>query len=1112
MGYKVYLVEQFKTTHENIFFRDFSDSLSKKFRNDDRDSVLVGNLSVRGHEIDALFIRSGQITIIEFKNYGGKLKFSENNPWFIQDEEQGSFVGNNDPYKRNPYGQVKKYRYELIEFLSKREKKVVSKNRDNLDWGHISGIVLFHKPIDFNNNEIPYPPKTWFYISDFNNSVKLLEDIYSSKLNLSDVEISKIIKQLDVRDENLFNRSLIIEDKNDYEEKIKLDLLKRLVRDVPKDADKTEKILHYYRIILEIESYREKNDLKKLYPIPLNSSLLDCKEEQIAVDFTKNNIVLKELSNNRNERFPKNIFIGIVFKVGEKKERKVLLYQVLLASDINYHDSKNIIKAKNFELYSPSLRDLDMQDNLIEEISNSISNLSSIQKKVNLLKKELDTLDLKVEEGLAVSLSNKNLFNSQLSSELNRLIKHNLEDLQNGLINSYLNAEPIKNEVEEYPELINITPLNNYQKVAVKASFENCLSVITGPPGTGKTQLVLNLIANSIVSNKKILFASKNNKAVDNVIERFISDYLLRIGSKEIIESKLKPKLESFIKKNYQYKEGKESYKKKLDKIQVRTNEISDIFIRKEELPSEIEDHKNKLEEVKTEFEKYINSIDRIERKLFFDNNYDFELSSNSMNLILNKLLRKRFIGRFLFETFFKSRIIEKIVNIENGVRSEIINHINSIKPLFVDGQSSLDLIIDHIKEFTKLHKNYLEHKSIKNNNIKITQDEQNLLENKKEELSWIIKNESLLEKEFKKLQSDYIENSINYLNLCINNKLREVNPSVITNYRSYLCKPPWKDEEYRKYEKICKAFLDKFLSFSVTNLSVKNALSLSKKLFDILVIDEASQCDIASAIPLIFRAKKVVVIGDPYQLKHITSVKKQYEENYILNHLGLSETDYNYENNSLFDYVKNLVDKSNIPTYFLREHFRCHPDIIKFSNNYFYDDELIIKTKDEQYVFGSKGIVWCDIKGETSNNRNYNEIEKQYVLELVQKLMKKYPKAEIGITTPFLHQKEELKNKENILRNIGIRPEIDTIHGFQGDEKDIIVLSLVVTDKAKDSLTKFINIYAEYLLNVAVTRARSTLYIVGDFEFCKNNKRNENKALSRLAQYVELNGTIIRN
>lgn len=67
----------------------------------------------------------------------------------------------------------------------------------------------------------------------------------------------------------------------------------------------------------------------------------------------------------------------------------------------------------------------------------------------------------------------------------------------------------------------------------------------------------------------------------------------------------------------------------------------------------------------------------------------------------------------------------------------------------------------------------------------------------------------------------------------------------------------------------------------------------------------------------------------------------------------------------------------------------------------------------------------------------------------------------------------------------------------------------MVVTKDAKDSLTSFINIWAKYLLNVAITRAKSTLYIVGDFDFCKNDIKNKNKALSKLAEYVELNGTI---
>lgn len=77
------------------------------------------------------------------------------------------------------------------------------------------------------------------------------------------------------------------------------------------------------------------------------------------------------------------------------------------------------------------------------------------------------------------------------------------------------------------------------------------VSVVTGPPGTGKTQMIVNLIANALLFGKKVLVASKNNKAVDNVKERFDgvdpTQYLLRFGSKDAINNQLRPSLQRFI-------------------------------------------------------------------------------------------------------------------------------------------------------------------------------------------------------------------------------------------------------------------------------------------------------------------------------------------------------------------------------------------------------------------------------------------------------------------------------------------------------------------------------------------------------------------------------------
>lgn len=79
----------------------------------------------------------------------------------------------------------------------------------------------------------------------------------------------------------------------------------------------------------------------------------------------------------------------------------------------------------------------------------------------------------------------------------------------------------------------------------------------------------------------------------------------------------------------------------------------------------------------------------------------------------------------------------------------------------------------------------------------------------------------------------------------------------------------------------LASSFLDVFNLNCVTNLSIKSAFPLERDLIDLLIIDEASQCDISSALPMIQRSKQIVVIGDPMQLKHITNVTS-YEEGEI--------------------------------------------------------------------------------------------------------------------------------------------------------------------------------------------------------------------------------------
>lgn len=92
MPFAIYLVETFATTHENIFFRTFAQKLADKYRLAPGEHILIGNFSCQGHQVDALFIAKGKVIVIDFKDYEGRLTFSDNNPWKLKTKNDLVFV------------------------------------------------------------------------------------------------------------------------------------------------------------------------------------------------------------------------------------------------------------------------------------------------------------------------------------------------------------------------------------------------------------------------------------------------------------------------------------------------------------------------------------------------------------------------------------------------------------------------------------------------------------------------------------------------------------------------------------------------------------------------------------------------------------------------------------------------------------------------------------------------------------------------------------------------------------------------------------------------------------------------------------------------------------
>jgi very-short-patch-repair endonuclease len=282
---------------------------------------------------------------------------------------------------------------------------------------------------------------------------------------------------------------------------------------------------------------------------------------------------------------------------------------------------------------------------------------------------------------------------------------------------------------------------------------------------------------------------------------------------------------------------------------------------------------------------------------------------------------------------------------------------------------------------------------------------------------------------------------------------------------------------------------------WAVTSLSARGRLPFEPGFFDLLVIDEASQCDIASALPLLYRAKRAVIIGDPLQLKHVSTVAPQQDRLMLAAH-GLAEghAAWAYSVNSLFDLARSWCRYEDIVN--LRDHHRSHRDIISFSNRHFYRGALRIATDHErlkrpQTEGGgfAAAVRWQDVKGKVvrpAGGGALNGPEAEAVLSEVRKLVvdRGYNGA-IGVVTPFRAQANRIRtlvhqDRELTHRLAALQFVVDTVHGFQGDERDVIFFSPVVSAGTNEGMLRFLKNHGN-LFNVAITRARSELVVVGD-------------------------------
>jgi hypothetical protein len=1119
--FRCFLVTDFTREHEQITFSKLFAKI--KSSNPKTNFNIIVQPSIQGSTPDIIIITNDLIAVADFKSGFGKVTGNENSPWMCENIEINKG-------RENPYQQIHKYKFDLLNYLKNKIDTFFQPEfiEDNLNLGHIKGFVIFDEIINYDHSQLSEGVRKWFKVTCVE---RFLDDLYSlprAQINLKDEDVDTLIfKILNLNETQIINTYPI-------NEPIKLEPEKTtnipIKINVKPDSPTHKKILQYYRYCLVLEDLKSTEIPEDAFKLNFNSPDLFPSSFVIPANPQISEFIRRGSTYSRSQ----NIQLLFAYPVAEDKIP-------VFFSTADYHFDRDEDEYK-FTLSKPEITKSFISKKLgisdpedLEFIKSKIDQIDSFKEKIKEIKNNLnqeinpEQIDEIFKKSTAYLFWSSWGANYKVIRELQEIEKLSETEILNSTLYPFIYKKPI---TQNKTQMQNITILpfsdiNKEQTLAVESAFKNPLTVVTGPPGTGKTQISFNIMANAILNNKTVLFATKNNKAVDDVCKKFENLFsntknltpLIRVGNRETLKKTsdyvsraintiedMKAQINEYTKKSLEIEIN--NIKSDVEKIENELKKIELLKRSEYNRKEHINFIKTYTEHVKQIKSKIIAKLE-IEKEKFLS-----EYPEPFVNLVYNQKIKlpftyaqiKRIIKKYnsrpnLIERFFaifdKNYREKKFNSIFHSLTSRLpkeVKDLIEIKSKTLQDKFNLLLIASELQEKVeyafsldekiKLRREDLQKFELSNN--KVIED----LENKLLEITTTIKKvEPLTQKlneSLNKLKEELVNKSKSYLSLIFWEKLFNSKSSIpgLRIFKSKL------DENQPPVpENIFKKVLDVFPIFATTSLSVGNAVPLEKNLFDILIIDEASQSDIPSALPLILRSKNVVIIGDPMQLKHISGLKSE-EDITIANKCFISEFKLTYNNTSLYTLSEYISNISLNPIIFLVEHYRSHESIINFSNKHFYSHigrELIHKTPQQNLKFKHKGILWLDVKGEEKNKINIQEAK-----ELEKILRNLIPQLStdisIGVTTPFRNQADYLRAKLSHL----IRPEIDavdTVHRFQGDEKDVMFLSLVVSPNSEPSLLWFINEGAKQLLNVAVTRARSCIIVLGDYDYALSHK-----------------------
>lgn len=585
----------------------------------------------------------------------------------------------------------------------------------------------------------------------------------------------------------------------------------------------------------------------------------------------------------------------------------------------------------------------------------------------------------------------------------------------------YLNPSSL-NDNEKGCEYNPIFPFgcNNSQYKAVKNALENQISVIQGPPGTGKTQTILNIIANILLEGKTVQIVSNNNSAIENVYEK-LSSPKYNLGFIVAMLGNFQNK-KIFIENQKAVYPDFSSWKtdENPNDLKKKIAEQSlrlKIFFDKQEKLAFLRQELSQLATEHKYFNQYVDKSNVNTDKIKFKK----KLSSKQWMALWQEFQlisesRKKISIWFKIKSFFMYGITTW-----DFYKQDISKIIITIQAMYYDAkQSELSCEIANAEEY----------------------------------LNGVNKN----------LLDDLCNQSMIMLKDSLARKYDGNSSRKIFNEDNL-----WKNS----YE-----VLKEYPVILSTTFSSRNSLN-SDVVYDYLIMDEASQVDIATGTLALSCARNIVIVGDTKQLPNIVDKDMKTEAKEVFDRFNVNEG-YHYTKS----FLQSILDvMPNVTQILLREHYRCHPKIINFCNQKFYRGELIIMTRDN----GEDNVL--SVVKTVHGNHEQNNYSQRQIDVIKNEIIPKYVSnpEETGIIAPYKNQVEALRKEITDI-------DVATVHKFQGREKDNIIISTV-----DDEISDFVD--NPYLINVAVSRAKKSLKLV-----VTGNEQPKERNITELIDYIKYN------